>query len=436
MNRRCIVLLLLLLLLLLSCAHLILSAAHFSEQLLIRPLEDGSVLTHFGFTVDLPPSAASHSHYTLAPKSLAQVIAEVGVVSLRLSLSAGRWRSAKWGYPQTPPFTLHPPPSPPPSPEAGPSGAELWVSFSTSPSLGPAAARHSSLLSSLTGLICASLNAIGPTHTSHPFHLHPPHPNTSTFYSTLPREAVCTENLTPLLKLLPCRNQRGLASLLHSRRLLASHYHSLQLHYEGGRLTVAVMGVVDPRRWGGGDGWTVQALFDEAAIGRCEVAHDSRVWLHLQEWVRRRYGEALERLGEAHMGDSVEHLSLTPRWTERWGGKGEDDLLMWDLKRFPQGLSLSMHHRTQRPETLTVPQGGVFASRPPVLTQRYLTGTDAYLGRVHTEILNHHNRTHSVLLYDTIPSVHTLPLLLRWHLLSVASELTHCDSPLGWSLHC
>ena len=384
-------------------------------------------------------SELSAAHHVLFPKSLAHVITEFGVDELHLSLSAGRWRHAKWGYPQTSPIYHHPPPFPLPSPHAGPSGAELFVALSTSPTLLPPSARHAGLLSSLTGLICASLNTLTPPHTSHPLHLYPStHPNSSIFYSTLPREAVCTENLTPLLKLLPCRHERGLARLLHSLRLLSSAYHSLQLHWGGvggEGLRVGVVGVVDPRRWGGGDGWTVQSLFDEAVMERCEVAHDSRVWVQLQQWVRRRYGdEGMARLGDAHMGDSVEQLSLTPRWTVRWGGgKGEDDVLVWDLRHFPQGLSLAMLHRTQRPQTLLVPEGGHFVSRPAVLWQRYLTGTDAYLGRLHTELYNHHNTSAQlILLYDTVPSAQQhaphcgtpLPRLLRTHSLRLSGLLS------------
>ncbi|KAL3517813.1 hypothetical protein ACH5RR_020402 [Cinchona calisaya] len=33
-------------------------------------------------------------------------------------------------------------------------------------------------------------------------------------YGTLPREAVCTESLTPWLKLLPCRDKAGLSALM------------------------------------------------------------------------------------------------------------------------------------------------------------------------------------------------------------------------------
>lgn len=49
-------------------------------------------------------------------------------------------------------------------------------------------------------------------------------------YSALPRENVCTENLTPWKKLLPCGEQSGLARLLNAIKLLSSHYFSLALN--------------------------------------------------------------------------------------------------------------------------------------------------------------------------------------------------------------
>lgn len=35
----------------------------------------------------------------------------------------------------------------------------------------------------------------------------------------MPREAVCTENLTPWLRLLPCRDVAGLGALLHGPKV-------------------------------------------------------------------------------------------------------------------------------------------------------------------------------------------------------------------------
>jgi len=37
---------------------------------------------------------------------------------------------------------------------------------------------------------------------------------------TLPADGVCTENLTPWLKLLPCRDRQGVAALLQNRATL------------------------------------------------------------------------------------------------------------------------------------------------------------------------------------------------------------------------
>eukprot|EP00775_Hariotina_reticulata_P013318 gene13318-13447_t len=47
-------------------------------------------------------------------------------------------------------------------------------------------------------------------------------------YATLPQEATCTENLTPWLKLLPCRDAAGVGRLLQNRSaVFGAEYHSL-----------------------------------------------------------------------------------------------------------------------------------------------------------------------------------------------------------------
>ena len=50
---------------------------------------------------------------------------------------------------------------------------------------------------------------------------------TRLFYGEMPEEAVCTENLTPWSKLLPCRSESGLGSLLNSLHLYNALYHSM-----------------------------------------------------------------------------------------------------------------------------------------------------------------------------------------------------------------
>ena len=46
-------------------------------------------------------------------------------------------------------------------------------------------------------------------------------------YGEMPEEAVCTENLTPWSKLLPCNSNSGLGKLLHSLPLYSALYHSM-----------------------------------------------------------------------------------------------------------------------------------------------------------------------------------------------------------------
>ena len=52
-------------------------------------------------------------------------------------------------------------------------------------------------------------------------------------YATLPSEVVCTENLTPWIKLLPCGKYKGLAQLLtNPSKLFDSSYNSIGIHFK------------------------------------------------------------------------------------------------------------------------------------------------------------------------------------------------------------
>ena len=46
----------------------------------------------------------------------------------------------------------------------------------------------------------------------------------------LSQEAVCTENLAGLQKLLPCRDQGGLGALLSPAAILGSTFHMMELN--------------------------------------------------------------------------------------------------------------------------------------------------------------------------------------------------------------
>ncbi len=52
-------------------------------------------------------------------------------------------------------------------------------------------------------------------------------------YASIPNEIVCTENLTPWIKLLPCGKTKGIAQLLKNpNKLFESQYLSTGLHFK------------------------------------------------------------------------------------------------------------------------------------------------------------------------------------------------------------
>ena len=102
---------------------------------------------------------------------------------------------------------------------------------------GRAYSRWITLTNALAGLFCASLNfvdstrTISPTLSFRPGGHHPPGvvDNLHLFHGALPREPVCTENLTPFLKLLPCKGRAGISSLLDGHRLFDSQWQAMAL---------------------------------------------------------------------------------------------------------------------------------------------------------------------------------------------------------------
>lgn len=92
------------------------------------------------------------------------------------------------------------------------------------------------LTQSLSGLFCASLNFIDSTRTTRPvvsFEPRGDHSNDGStlhfLHGTLPGEVVCTENLTPFLKLLPCKGKAGIASLLDGHKIFDAAWQSMSI---------------------------------------------------------------------------------------------------------------------------------------------------------------------------------------------------------------
>lgn len=72
-------------------------------------------------------------------------------------------------------------------------------------------------------------------------------------HASLPAEHVCTENLTPFLKLLPCKSAAGIASLLNPHRVFDADWHGMGIHVTKTNrgdmhLKLSVQAVFDPIR--------------------------------------------------------------------------------------------------------------------------------------------------------------------------------------------
>uniref|UniRef100_A0A7S3CZY0 Uncharacterized protein n=1 Tax=Palpitomonas bilix TaxID=652834 RepID=A0A7S3CZY0_9EUKA len=90
-----------------------------------------------------------------------------------------------------------------------------------------------SLVDAISALLCSSLSQLSKSDVVDP---HLTFVNTlrqegdpNLMYAVLPREAVCTENLTPFVKLLPCSERSGLMSTLKSHLGFSTPFHSLTI---------------------------------------------------------------------------------------------------------------------------------------------------------------------------------------------------------------
>jgi len=83
------------------------------------------------------------------------------------------------------------------------------------------------------------------------------------FHVAVPSDTVCTENLTPFLKLLPCKSSAGIASLLNPHRLFDADWHGLGIHvlWHEPQNGTEGMGEVEVKL-------EVQAVFDPVRISR------------------------------------------------------------------------------------------------------------------------------------------------------------------------
>ncbi|KAL1742694.1 GPI transamidase component PIG-T [Schizophyllum fasciatum] len=277
----------------------------FEEDLYVKALPDGKVLSEFTFKTLLRGATPRSplqlgldddepQHYTLFPLALGRILREYAVDELHLSLNAGHWQYERWGMPE--------------EPNVG-TGAELWAWLAAEDAR-VLDARWSGVRNALAGLFCATLGNMDEWRTTSPTLTFPPEGSLPAWnhthhlrHATIPSEHVCTENLTPFRKLLPCKSQSGLAALLDPHHLFDGNWHGLGVHVqwlpEAGievRLTVQVVSDllrtlnIDKRgkypfltlsRLSSSPDWSLRELFGRTINRACPVASRSQIRVSL-----------------------------------------------------------------------------------------------------------------------------------------------------------
>lgn len=205
---------------LLSCSLLFIAGlsravvtSAYTEFLVIQPLPSNYLHSSFSFNISSSLSPDSR-HYDILPRSLVQVARKARARTIELRFTRGRWNQEIWG---ALPHDGH---------RSGGTGIEIWANILANGE--DAVDSWVELVNSLSGLFCASLNFIDSTRTVKPqLALRNAFDDGELFYGVLPSETVCTENLTPFLKLLPCKGHAGISSLLTGHKMFDTDWSSL-----------------------------------------------------------------------------------------------------------------------------------------------------------------------------------------------------------------
>lgn len=210
-------------------------AASYHEELTFRPLPRNTLLADFHFNTVLPefpleyanllaPQALPPRHFGYFPRLLAPIVQATNTRELHLRFTQGWWDADSWGL------------LPENGEVIGGTGVEIWAAVEA-PDVEAARASWFKLTELLSGVFCASLNFVDDAVTTFPQHktaleapfVVSPENNLYLLRAALPDEPICTENLTPFLKLLPTRGKAGIASLLDGHKLYDSLWHSMSV---------------------------------------------------------------------------------------------------------------------------------------------------------------------------------------------------------------
>ena len=209
------------------------SRYNYTELLTLQPLPRNRLLVSFNFesySDEFTPATRGISDtyipYGVFPRSIGQVLQQTNTHELHLRFSQGWWDAEGWGT------------QPKNGTYAGGIGVELWA-WVEGNTVSDAESHWSKLVNSLSGLFCASLNFIDSAQTTFPKKSFQFESNSNVvrgnakpihlLRGALPREPVCTENLTPFIKLLPCKGKAGISSLLDGHKIFDAQWQGMAI---------------------------------------------------------------------------------------------------------------------------------------------------------------------------------------------------------------
>ncbi|XP_047140682.1 GPI transamidase component PIG-T isoform X1 [Hydra vulgaris] len=358
-------------LLLILLVSTIVNGDSFSEELFLKQLPSGHLYSLFQFTNSLEVNLFDNrlpEHFNLFPKSFAEIIEKFHVLELHLSLTQGRWQYSKWGYPVI----------------SAPTGIELWAWFNPDLDRDNVNINWNGLLNALSGLFCSSLNFINKESTSSPnFTFKPqgvwPNDINATLHlrhATLPKETVCTENLTPWKKLLPCGSEAGLASLLIASHLFDSSYHSLAVHLRSVcdgdcddvylELKQTLSLVFDPHHTGINKDWSLKPLFGSGLHSTCPLASSSNIIVDIEYELKDKINPQPNLIRAVTSGDNQLQRAI---------------FNLKQIKDLDQGFELYVPTNKKRSHHVNLPY---------LTTHKYATGYGVEMGGIFCIIKNTH----------------------------------------------
>lgn len=319
-------------------------------------------------------------HSNLSPRSLTEIISRFQIDELHFTLTEGQWRHDQWGYPVL---------------DAAP-GAELYAWFS--PVVSDVDKQWKKLSATLSGLFCASLNFIENFNTVTPkMALWPTgaviqsnkNITSQLRYASLPREIVCTENLTPWKKLLPCESSRGFSALLNSRMIHNTNYHSIGVHFRkicdnndctetNFEIKQTVSLVYDFNIINSND-WSFRKLYGQGLPGACPLAASSKVYIDITT------------------NDTQPFKLIPPPDLEILSQRGGSDtkFAVYNIKANSQMINIGAKNEITNKLTVTIP--------PPLHFNRYVLGYGKEFGGIVTELTNNFWTPINVVLMENAP---------------------------------